>query len=391
MMRRYIILREPGRTQPEQGQRPVFYGPGVSPSLEQTLLCADLTPGEAFDAGRDPTVRAFAPVMPVQLIRPVPRDPMEGAAAWGLKQIGADRSRFDGGGITVAVLDSGIDAGHPAFRGVQLEQRDFSGSGNGDRLGHGTHCAGIIFGREVDGRRIGVAPGITHALIGKVTADDGTGSSEALFRAIGWAVEQGARILSMSITLDFVGQVKQLTDNEEWPIELATASALETYRANVRLFDTLMANICARAPFGGDCIVVAASGNDSRRDVNSKFRVAAALPAAAAGVIAVGALERVGDKLAIASFSNTLPTLCAPGVNIFSAKAGGGLVALSGTSSAAPHVAGVAALWWQSLRTLPGPLQAESVAAKLKGTARTDGFAPGVEAADCGMGLVRVP
>jgi len=95
-------------------------------------------------------------------------------------------------GITVAVLDTGIDSTHPAFTGVTLIEEDFSGSGNGDVQGHGSHCAGTIFGRDVDGTRIGVAPGVDRALIGKVLGDDGSGDSIGLFRGIQWATDQGA-------------------------------------------------------------------------------------------------------------------------------------------------------------------------------------------------------
>ena len=65
-----------------------------------------------------------------------------------------------GNGIVVAVLDTGIDKNHPAFSGAQIIEKDFSGEGNGDQHGHGTHCAGTILGRTTGGKRIGVAPGV---------------------------------------------------------------------------------------------------------------------------------------------------------------------------------------------------------------------------------------
>ena len=82
--------------------------------------------------------------------------------------MGADTSSCTGNGIVVAVLDTGIDASHPAFAGVEVIQKDFTGEGDGDQHGHGTHCAGTIFGRNVNGTRIGVAMGVKKALIGKV-------------------------------------------------------------------------------------------------------------------------------------------------------------------------------------------------------------------------------
>src|SRR5262249_4677245 len=90
---------------------------------------------------------------------------------------------------------------------------------DGDKQGHGTHCAGTIFGRAVDGKRIGVAPGVTKALIGKVLADDGGGNSDMIFAGIQWAVTEGAQVISMSLGFDFPGSVKRMTD-DGWPIDL---------------------------------------------------------------------------------------------------------------------------------------------------------------------------
>jgi len=60
--------------------------------------------------------------------------------------MGADSSPFTGDGIVVAVLDTGIDASHPALSGVEIVEYDVMGDSNGDQNGHGTHCAGTIFG-----------------------------------------------------------------------------------------------------------------------------------------------------------------------------------------------------------------------------------------------------
>jgi subtilisin family serine protease len=388
MLRKYVILRG---SIPSSAERPIFFQSDAPESLKTELETGELTPAELFDESRDPLFYAAAPVMPVQLISPLATSPASDAAAWNLSQIEVEKSSYDGRGTTVAVLDTGIDAAHPAFQGVHLEQKDFSGSGNGDRHGHGTHCAGIILGRDVDGRRIGVARGVTRALIGKVVADNGKGNSDAFFRAVTWASERGAQVISVSLNFDFLATVKQLADDKGWPIELATSTALATHIANLRMLDALMGLIRTRAPSNGGLVFVAAVGNDSRRDINPDYRFTASLPAIANGVISVGALERAGDKLTVASFSNTGPTLCAPGVNIFSAKSGGGLSALSGTSMAAPHVAGAAARWWQSVGCVPKQLRASLVVGKLMSTARADVFAPGVDAADRGIGLVQAP
>jgi subtilisin family serine protease len=348
---------------------------------------------------REPDVRAIAPVMPIRLLRPVPSSELAGVGeasgrsgpTWGVTAVGADASARTGAGVTVAVLDTGIDATHPAFAGVELIQKDFSGSGGGDTDGHGTHCAGTIFGRDVDGTRIGVAPGVTHALIGKVIGDDGTGASTALFEGMQWAVQQGADVISMSLGFDFPGLVEELV-KDGWPADLATSAALEGYRANLRMFDALMGYVRASAPFGRGSVLVAAAGNESKRDIDPRYEIAVSIPAAAEGVVSVGALGESNGGFMIAPFSNTFPMVAAPGVAVLSAQAGSsGLVAFNGTSMATPHVAGVLALWWEEVLASSLPHTASTVTAHLLAGTDIGGLASDVDVADRGAGLVKAP
>ena len=103
--------------------------------------------------------------------------------------------------------------------------------------GHGTHCAGVIFGRDVDGMRIGVARGITDVLIGKVVGGEGP-TLDGLADAINWAHLEGAHVLSMSLGIDFEAHRQAFID-QGMPGPQATSMALVDYAACIRLFDRL--------------------------------------------------------------------------------------------------------------------------------------------------------
>jgi subtilisin family serine protease len=348
---------------------------------------------------QDPSVAGITPKMPTRLIEPFEEDgggsggggsSSSGQAAWGIAAVRADQSQFTGADVVVAVLDTGIDGSHAAFNGVAITEEDFSGSGNGDRQGHGTHCAGTIFGRDVDGQRIGVARGVSKALIGKVLSDDGSGDSAMIFAGLQWAFDNGANIVSMSLGFDFPGLVQAMVD-AEWPADLATSRALEVYRGNLRVFDTLMELTRRQEAFGRGAVVVAAAGNESKRQINPNYEIAASIPAAAEGVISVGALGQGAGGLNVAPFSNTFPVVSAPGVGIASANVGGGTRLLSGTSMACPHVAGVAALWWEQARQIGLPPTPPTVTANLRASARRDVFVQNLDPADRGIGLVTAP
>jgi subtilisin family serine protease len=392
-MATYVVLRDLKPVTSSTFERPL----GLRDVSEQAPSEPDIAVEEINSRSKvlalsaEPRVRAITRVMPTQLVRPL--DAAAGGnepTAWGVTAVGADTSQRTGKDVTVAVLDTGIDASHPAFSGVEIAEQDFSGSGNGDHQGHGTHCAGTIVGRAVNGTRIGIAPGVTKLWVGKVLADDGGGNSDMLFRGIQWAVQQGAHVISMSLGFDFPGLVKRLAD-EGWPIDLATSVGLEAYRGNLRMFDALMEMIRSRRAFEQGTIVIAAAGNESRRNIDPNYEIGASLPAAAEDVLSVGALELSGEELRIAPFSNAFPQIAAPGVGILSARAGGGLVGKSGTSMAAPHVAGVAALWWEDVLTSPLPATSQTVLARLIANATTQRLNPAADVADRGVGLVRAP
>ena len=329
--------------------------------------------------------------MATKLIRPVQSSAVSAAHgdAWGIASVRADQSPYTGAGVKVAILDTGIDRTHPAFAGMNIKEQDFTGEGDGDFDGHGTHCAGTVFGQDVDGRRIGIARGVSLALIGKVIGRH-AGNSEILFEGLQWALRERANIISMSLGFDFPGEVDEKV-RLGWPVDLATSQALEIFRGNLRLLDALMVMFKAQSAFNAAPLVIAAAGNESRRSINSDYKIAASLPAAAEGVISVAAATAPSPLYDIADFSNSLPYLTAPGVDVLSAWPGGTLHSIGGTSMACPHVAGVAALWWERLQGQRTPQLAQAVASHLTAYARKDCFNPSFDASDFGHGLVTAP
>jgi subtilisin family serine protease len=240
-------------------------------------------------------------------------------------QIGAPaawQAGFTGRGVRVAVLDSGVDTSHPDFAGRVAAVHDFTGSADdGDVDGHGTHVASIVAGNGAasSGRHKGVAPEAT-LLVGKVCADDGC-SESALLAGMQWAVEQGAKVVNMSIAqpdtpgLDLIEEAVDVLSAKHGTLFVAAAGNYGDWGPG-----------WVGSPSTADAALSVAAG--TRYDNIAWFS---------------GRGPRPGDAA-------VKPEIVAPGVDITAARSstsslpGDEYTQLGGTSMASPHVAGAAVL-----------------------------------------------
>ncbi|MGC5562731.1 S8 family serine peptidase [Streptomyces sp. FR-108] len=227
-----------------------------------------------------------------------------------------------GKGVTVAVLDTGVDTGHPDLAGRVLVTKSFiEGEEVADRNGHGTHVTSTVGGSGAasGGAEKGVAPGAT-LVVGKVLGDQGSGSESQIIAGMEWAARDvGAEIVSLS---------------------LGSTEPSDGTDPMARAVDTLTAET-------GALFVVAAGNTGAPSSIGS--------PGAADAALTVGAVDSADLAAYFTSAGprhgdNALkPDLSAPGVDILAARSrlspgSGDYTAMSGTSMATPQVAGVAAL-----------------------------------------------
>jgi len=309
------------------------------------------------------------------------------SASWGIEAVGALNSPYTGKGITIGTLCTGVDTKHPAFKNTKFVIKNFTDCGNDDKNGHGTHCAGTVFGGEYNGQRIGIAPEISRVLVAKVLSDNGAGTTDSIVEGASWAIENGAQILSCNVGIDFAAYAESLMD-QGIPTNYAVSRALEAYLNHFKLFQSLSVRYASR------CLFVCSAGNESSRNEDKLNVQSSLLPAALEGFLSVGAVSKVTERLEefkLASFSNSGVDIVAPGVEIQSVQPGGELVTLSGTSMAADHAVGIAALWAERQIKIRGQFDVKDLIASVRASASFDLLQKDIDPLDVGSGFIQAP
>ncbi|MFM7014150.1 MAG: S8 family serine peptidase [Actinomycetota bacterium] len=246
-------------------------------------------------------------------------DPVRDRQYW-LEDYGFSKawSLTRGEGVVVAVIDTGIDASHPALRDTVIGGTDVSGLGSSDGLTpvgqnsyHGTLVASIIAGQgnplDQEAGVIGVAPGVKLLSVSMAFGVEDLDTDSQIAQGVIWAVDNGAQVINLSLT----------RNSTSWP----------------KSWDAAF-----QYAFDNDVVIVAATGN--RVDGTESISAPATIP----GVISVAGLDREGRASELSSLSGFTIALTAPSEDLVGAYPGGEYRIWQGTSGAAPMVSGLVAL-----------------------------------------------
>lgn len=305
----------------------------------------------------------------------------------GVTRIGAVKLAHQGAGVGVAIVDTGLDFNHADFtRGdgssvIAPPCVDTHGGNCQDQNGHGTHVGGIVAAQDNLIDVVGVAPGVTLYAV-RVLDSSGSGYDSDIIAGLDWIWGQndGASSLKIGVANMSLGRAGNATDNP------AMLSAVQ------RLTGTAQGS---GVQGGQGVTVVVAAGNDPRLEITQQ------VPAAYSEVLAIASTTALDgsnqcNRLSSAVKADTASyfttdgagvIVSAPGadrenvsrgclissVGILSLKLGGGTTRMSGTSMAAPHAAGVAALVFGHVTTNPNDIRAKlRCGASSRGTAPLD-------------------
>jgi type VII secretion-associated serine protease mycosin len=246
-----------------------------------------------------------------------------------------------GAGVTVAVIDTGVDGTHPDLTGTVIGGTDVSGIGApdgqdpvGTNKEHGTMVASLIAGHgHGDGAGvIGVAPAAKLLSISVGFGAGTVNSDDQIAQAVRWAVDHGASVINMSLTRNTL----------QWPQSWDSAFLYA---------------------MDHDAVIVAAAGN--RGSGTTEVGAPATMP----GVLTVAGVDREGSASFDASSQGITISVAAPSEELVGAAPGGGYYSWAGTSGATPIVAGLVAL----VRSAYPDLDAANVINRVIKTARPVG------------------